>query len=134
VLQGVVGLLDNEAWPVDIVSGILTVAAATNLCLGGWVLAPGLWGDEDVLRGARPHTVREFMALFNQHMRWELNDLAGRLDNQPVVGELYEGIGLATPSSLSKLSPDALGMLQAIEVLPEEEREVYDLVRIQGMA
>jgi RNA polymerase sigma factor (sigma-70 family) len=85
------------------------------------------------LRAARPETVREFYALANQHMRWELNDLARRLDNQPVVGELYEGIELSTPSSVSKLSPDGLRMLQAIEDLLDEEREAFDLVRIQGM-
>jgi RNA polymerase sigma-70 factor (ECF subfamily) len=28
------------------------------------------------LREARPRTVRELFALANQHMRWELNDLA----------------------------------------------------------
>src|SRR5271157_2695624 len=85
------------------------------------------------LRAARPETVREFFALANQHMRWELNDLARRLDNQPAVVELYEGIALSTPSSVSKLSPDGLRMLQAIEDLPDEEREAFDLVRIQGM-
>ncbi len=85
------------------------------------------------LRAARPETVREFFALANQHMRWELNDLARRLDNQPAFGELYEGIALSTPSSVSKLSPDGLRMLRAIDVLPDDEREAFDLVRIQGM-
>jgi RNA polymerase sigma-70 factor (ECF subfamily) len=28
----------------------------------------------------RPQTVRQYFALVNQHMRWELNDLARRLD------------------------------------------------------
>jgi RNA polymerase sigma-70 factor (ECF subfamily) len=32
------------------------------------------------LRDARPPTVRGFFALANQHMRWELNDMARRLD------------------------------------------------------
>jgi RNA polymerase sigma factor (sigma-70 family) len=85
------------------------------------------------LRAARPETVREFYALANQHMRWELNDLARRLDNQPAVGELYEGIALSAPSSVSKLSPNGLRMLEAIEDLADEEREAFDLVRIQGM-
>ena len=76
------------------------------------------------LRAARPQTVRDFFALANQHMRWELNDLARRLDNQPVAGELYEGIALSPPSSVSRLTPNGLRMLQAIEELPEEEREV----------
>src|SRR5436309_6995129 len=35
------------------------------------------------LRAVRPQTVRQFFALANQHMRWELNDLARRLDGQP---------------------------------------------------
>ncbi len=85
------------------------------------------------LRAARPQTVREFFGLANQHMRWELNDLARRLDNQPAFGELYEGIALSTPSSVSKLSPNGVRMLEAVDELPEEEREVFDLVRIQGM-
>jgi RNA polymerase sigma-70 factor (ECF subfamily) len=33
------------------------------------------------LREARPRNVRELFALANQHGRWELNDLAGRLDS-----------------------------------------------------
>src|SRR3954452_8512073 len=37
------------------------------------------------MRAARPRTVREFFALANQHMRWELNDLARRLDEQPAM-------------------------------------------------
>jgi RNA polymerase sigma-70 factor (ECF subfamily) len=85
------------------------------------------------LREARPQTVREFFALANQHMRWELNDLARHLDNQPPVGDLREGIVPSPTSSVSRLTPDGLRMLQAIEGLPEEEREVFDLVRIQGM-
>ena len=85
------------------------------------------------LRAARPQTVREFFALANQHMRWELNDLARRLDSQPAAGELYEGIVLSAPSSVSRLSPKGLRMLQAVDDLPDEEREVFDLVRIQGM-
>jgi hypothetical protein len=32
------------------------------------------------MRSVHPQTVRQFFALVNQHMRWELNDLARRLD------------------------------------------------------
>src|ERR1700758_913535 len=31
------------------------------------------------MRSVRPQTVRQFFALVNQHMRWELNDVARRL-------------------------------------------------------
>ena len=82
---------------------------------------------------ARPRTVRQFFALVNQHMRWELNDLARRLDDQPAAAELREGLVPAPASSGSGLSPDGLRMLRAIDELPEDEREAFDLVRIQGM-
>ena len=35
------------------------------------------------LREARPQTVRDFFSLASLHMRWELNDLARRLDERP---------------------------------------------------
>jgi RNA polymerase sigma-70 factor (ECF subfamily) len=85
------------------------------------------------LREARPRTVRQLFALANQHMRWELNDLARRLDDQPAAAELCEGLVPAPASSASGLSPDGLRMLRAIDELPEDEREVFDLVRIHGM-
>jgi RNA polymerase sigma-70 factor (ECF subfamily) len=85
------------------------------------------------LREARPQTVRQLFALANQHMRWELNDLARRLDDQPAAVELWEGLVPAPASSVSGLSPEGLRMLQAIDELPEDEREVFDLVRIQAM-
>jgi RNA polymerase sigma-70 factor (ECF subfamily) len=71
-------------------------------------------------------------ALANDRMRWVLNDLARRLDNQPAV-ELCEELVPSPASSVSGLSPDGLRMLRAIDELPEDEREVFDLVRIQGM-
>jgi RNA polymerase sigma factor (sigma-70 family) len=85
------------------------------------------------LREARPRTVREFFSLAGQHMRWELNDLARRLDNQPAFVELREGQFPAPSSSDSGLSPDGRRMLEAIDGLPEAEREAFDLVRIQGL-
>ena len=85
------------------------------------------------MRTARPETVRGFFALVNQHMRWELNDLARRLDEQPAVVQLDEGLVPAPPSSDSVLTRDGRRMLEAIENLPEDEREVFGLVRVQGM-
>jgi RNA polymerase sigma factor (sigma-70 family) len=85
------------------------------------------------MREARPRSVRQFFALANQHIRWELNDLARRLDQQPAPVELLEGLVPAPASSGSGLTPDGLRMLQAIDDLPEDEREVFDLVRVQGM-
>jgi RNA polymerase sigma factor (sigma-70 family) len=86
------------------------------------------------LRAARPRTVRQFFALACQHMRWELNDMARRLDEQPAVLELDEGLVPAPAGSDSGLTPDGRRMLEAIANLPEGEREAFDLVRIQGLS
>jgi RNA polymerase sigma-70 factor (ECF subfamily) len=86
------------------------------------------------LQKVRPQTVRQFFALANQHMRWQLNDLARLLDERPRAAVLAESGVVAPPgSSDSCLSQDARRMLRAIEGLPEEEREVFELVRIQGL-
>lgn len=86
------------------------------------------------LQKVRPQTVRQFFALANQHMRWQLNDLARLLDNRPHPAALAESGVVAPPvSSDSALSQDARRMLEAIDGLPEEEREVFELVRIQGL-
>jgi RNA polymerase sigma-70 factor (ECF subfamily) len=85
------------------------------------------------LREARPRTVRQWFALANQPMRWELNDPARRLDDQPAAAGLRAGLVPAPASSASGLTPADLGMLRTIDELPEEERMVFDPVRIQGM-
>src|SRR3954468_15181611 len=57
------------------------------------------------LREARPTSVRQFFALASQHMRWELNDMARRLDEQPPAVELHDALAPAQASSDSGLSP-----------------------------
>jgi RNA polymerase sigma-70 factor (ECF subfamily) len=86
------------------------------------------------LRTVRPQTVRQFFALVNQHMRWELNDVARRLDEQPAVAELREDLVPAPPaSSGSVLTPAGRRILKAIDELPEDEREAFGLVHVQGL-
>jgi RNA polymerase sigma factor (sigma-70 family) len=85
------------------------------------------------LREVRPQTVRQFFALASQHMRWELNEMARRLDERPAAVELREGLVPAPASSDSGLTPNSRRMLAAIADLPEQEREAFDLVRIQGL-
>jgi RNA polymerase sigma-70 factor (ECF subfamily) len=101
----------------------------TDELLGGVVA-----GLLTALRTTRPPTVRRFFALANQHMRWQLNDLARRLDERPAAAAMAEsGVAASPASSASGLSPDARRMLEVIDGLPEDEREVFDLVAIQGM-
>jgi RNA polymerase sigma factor (sigma-70 family) len=84
------------------------------------------------LREARPGNVRQFFALACKHMRWELNDIARRLDEQPSPVELSEG--LMPPQSDSSLTGECRRMLEAINELPGDEREAFELVRVQGMS
>ena len=100
----------------------------TDELLGGVVA-----GLLTALRKVRPHTVRQFFALACQHMRWQLNDLARLLDERPRAAALAESGIVAPLSSDSCLSQEAHRMLQAIEGLPEAEREVFELIRIQGL-
>lgn len=86
------------------------------------------------LREARPLDVRQFFALANQHLRWELMDLARRLDAREPAVELQDAFVPARPESTgSGLSLSARRMLEAIEALPGEERETFELVRIQEL-
>jgi RNA polymerase sigma factor (sigma-70 family) len=86
------------------------------------------------LRAVRPGNVRQFFALANQHMRWELNHLARRLDEQPHAEQGLEHTLCAPASNGSELSVDARRMLAVIDSLPVDEREVFSLVRIQGLS
>ncbi len=56
------------------------------------------------LREARPKNARQFFALASQHMRWELNDMARRLDNQAPAVHLDEELVCAAPAQ--RLRPD----------------------------
>src|SRR5262249_45634109 len=67
-------------------------------------------------------------------MRWNLNVLPRRLDQQPAVMELHDESVPAPGSSDSVLTSDSRRILEAIDRLPEGEREAFDLVRIQGMS
>ena len=88
------------------------------------------------LREVRPETVRQFFALANQHMRWELNDLARKLDARTQAVELRESaVGAPLPGdpTTAPASPNIIRILEAIDGLPEDERETFYLIRVQGM-
>jgi RNA polymerase sigma-70 factor (ECF subfamily) len=85
------------------------------------------------MRSFRPQNVRQFFALVNQHMRWELNDVARRLDERPTAVEVRGDMVPAPASSESVLTPGARRMLTAIDELPDDEREVFGLLHVQGL-
>jgi RNA polymerase sigma factor (sigma-70 family) len=100
----------------------------TDEMLGG--VMEGLLKAMDSIR---PRTVRQFFALANQHMRWQLNDLARRMDERPASVKLPEESLTAPASSGSGITPDGRRMLAAIDNLPVDELEVFGLVRLQGL-
>jgi RNA polymerase sigma-70 factor (ECF subfamily) len=60
--------------------------------------------------------------------------VARRLDSHTPAVELRESFAAASDGSTeSRLRPDAVRILEAIEKLPDEEREAFDLVRIQEL-
>jgi RNA polymerase sigma factor (sigma-70 family) len=87
------------------------------------------------IRVVHPGNVRQFFALANQHIRWELNDLARRLDEQTRAEELHESAvaPARVEQSTSQTGPNTARIMAAIESLPEDERETFCLVRVQGM-
>jgi RNA polymerase sigma-70 factor (ECF subfamily) len=85
------------------------------------------------LKNVRPGNVRQFFQIANQHVRWELNEVARHFDQQIQAVEMGGQEPAAPQPSSTQLGPTAQRLLQAIEELPEEEREVFELVKIQGM-
>jgi RNA polymerase sigma-70 factor (ECF subfamily) len=85
------------------------------------------------VRLASARTVREFFGLPRAHSPRKLDDLAQRLDGQWSIVELCEDQVETAERSNSADGPGGRRMLEAIGDLPEAEREVFDLVRIQGM-
>jgi RNA polymerase sigma factor (sigma-70 family) len=87
------------------------------------------------MREIKPKTVKQFFGLANKHMRWELNDLARRLDKEAPVQELRDSF--AGPEEPASIVPQPTGVaqriLEAIDKLPEGEREVFSLIKIQGL-
>jgi RNA polymerase sigma factor (sigma-70 family) len=86
------------------------------------------------LREARPENVRQFFALAGLHIRWELNDLARQLDSRPATVEMREALALDPTEGDSGPTPDGRRIFAAIEGLHEDQREAFDLVRVQGMS
>src|SRR5439155_1491188 len=70
------------------------------------------------LREVRPGNVRQFFRIANQHMRWELNDVCRRLDNQMRAVEIDADVPAPPDTSASQLTPIARRMFEAIDELP----------------
>jgi len=82
----------------------------------------------------KPTSVREFFALANQHLRWELNEFARQLARHPPLSPLPDDLPAAPPSEASTEVATVAQILDAIERLPDELREIFCLVHIQGLS
>jgi len=112
-----------------LVAGALLGWRATSVRLA----TPAQAEDKPAASAELDRTVRPVFVLANQHGRWKLDNLARRLDEGPAAVELIEGLVPASAGSASGLTLDGRRMLPAIDELPQDEREVFDLVRIDGM-
>jgi RNA polymerase sigma-70 factor (ECF subfamily) len=120
--------------PLNAATRFVAGALLERLAVSVRLAAPIQADDKLAASAELDRTVRPVFVLANQHMRWELNDLARRLDErQAAAVGLHEGLVPAPASTAFGLNPDGLRMVQAIDELPEDEREVFDLVRIDGM-
>ena len=59
--------------------------------------------------------------------------MARRLDRQPRAAAALDDLLPAPPDSDSGLTSDGRRMIEAIDALPADEREAFDLVRVQGL-
>src|SRR5262245_63286530 len=87
---------------------------------------PTLFPYTTLFRSTRPPTVRRFFALANQHMRWQLNDLARRLDERPAAAALPESGVAAPPDSTdrksTRLNSSHLGISYAVFCLKKKKQ------------
>jgi RNA polymerase sigma-70 factor (ECF subfamily) len=85
------------------------------------------------MRNARPTDVREFFALAMKHVRWELNELARELDTQTRELPAPDQIVQKPEEVEEEFSPLARRILEAINSLPQSDRETFHLVRLHEM-
>ena len=96
------------------------------------VLQEVLLDLSSALARVTPRDVRHFLGLAGQHIRWKLLDLARR----PTA---LRGPVLAANDDAQETTHDPARLAQWAEVhayiqqLPEEERELFDLIFYQGM-
>ena len=77
---------------------------------------------------------RQFFALAVKHIHWELNEQARAIDGREY--ELLESDAVAQPPAEDREqpSPAACRILETIDALPHNDREIFELVRLQGMS
>jgi RNA polymerase sigma-70 factor (ECF subfamily) len=86
----------------------------------------------DVLKQIIPRNARHFLGLAGKQIRWKLLDLARR---KPQAGHLTEGSAgeaVETTHDPARLAQWA-EVHQYVQDLPEEDRELFDLIFYQGV-
>jgi RNA polymerase sigma factor (sigma-70 family) len=86
------------------------------------------------MRIVRPPGCRQFFALANQHIRWELNELARDLQGNRCNVPLSDTMARTSLDHAVELSAKAHHILKAINSLPESDRDIFQLVRLQEMS
>jgi len=77
---------------------------------------------------------RQFFALAVRHIRWELNEQARAIDGREYELLQYDAVAQPPAEDSDQPSPTACRILETIQALPLNHREVFELVRLQGMS
>jgi RNA polymerase sigma factor (sigma-70 family) len=85
------------------------------------------------MRSVKPRSIGEFFGLANKHVRWELNGLARRLDQSPDCAPFADDPVDTQPGADAGDAALLQRVLGAIEGIPDDERQAFELVRIQGL-
>ena len=85
------------------------------------------------MRNVRPSHVRGFFALTMKHVRWELNGLTRDLNAKRHERLAVDVIAQESDESDEPLSPLAHRIMDAINTLPQSDRDIFEFVRVSGM-
>ena len=89
------------------------------------------------MRNVRPKHIREFFALVRKHVRWELNEMARGLDAYQYESLTIDAIAREPQdheATIEQFSPRGRRILEAINSLPNTDRQIFNLIRVGGMA
>ncbi|QGJ71203.1 Hypothetical protein PBC10988_29070 [Planctomycetales bacterium 10988] len=86
-------------------------------------------------KNVQPKTAREFFGLTARHIHWQILDmLRKRTENQAEEDLLYSLTGEKNPSQDAEQNEAWLRFWTAVDGFSEEEREVFELLWINGLS
>ena len=86
-------------------------------------------------QSAMPKTAREYFGLAARNIRWQITDLLRKPKNEQEEPGVFQDLAQSTGVSTEALDLEAWGRFWlAVVKLPEEQREVFDLIWINELS